>query len=86
MNFSSPCLREELLCKTSEPVRDCCHKVTIVGAGMVGVAIANSLLFQVLQSFSYLFEFSPLAIYITFISLFRIELKIRTIEYLFEEV
>ncbi|XP_011629882.1 L-lactate dehydrogenase A chain-like [Pogonomyrmex barbatus] len=45
-NCSSPCLREELLCKTSEPVRDCCHKVTVVGAGMVGVALANSLLFQ----------------------------------------
>ncbi|XP_039309207.1 L-lactate dehydrogenase B chain [Solenopsis invicta] len=49
-NFSSPCLREELLCKTSEPVRDCCHKVTIVGAGMVGVALANSLLFQRITS------------------------------------
>ncbi|KAL6261643.1 hypothetical protein P5V15_006731 [Pogonomyrmex californicus] len=46
LNFVSPCLREELLCKTSEPVRDCCHKVTVVGAGMVGVALANSLLFQ----------------------------------------
>ncbi|EFN62195.1 L-lactate dehydrogenase [Camponotus floridanus] len=50
VNFVSPCLREELLCKTSEPVRDCCHKVTIVGAGMVGVAIANSLLFQRITS------------------------------------
>ncbi|XP_012230514.2 L-lactate dehydrogenase [Linepithema humile] len=50
LNFVSPCLREELLCKVSEPVRDCCHKVTIVGAGMVGVAIANSLLFQRITS------------------------------------
>nr|XP_012146196.1 PREDICTED: L-lactate dehydrogenase-like isoform X2 [Megachile rotundata] len=41
-----PCLKEELLCKYSEPVRDCCHKVTIVGAGMVGVAIANAIIFQ----------------------------------------
>ncbi|KYN42074.1 L-lactate dehydrogenase [Trachymyrmex septentrionalis] len=50
LNFVSPCLREELLCKMSEPVRDCCHKVTIVGAGMVGVALANSLLFQRITS------------------------------------
>ncbi|EZA51477.1 L-lactate dehydrogenase [Ooceraea biroi] len=50
VNFVSPCLREELLCKLSEPVRDCCHKVTIVGTGMVGVAIANSLLFQRITS------------------------------------
>ncbi|XP_070167864.1 L-lactate dehydrogenase [Polyergus mexicanus] len=50
VNFISPCLREELLCKTSEPVRDCCHKVAIVGAGMVGVAVANSLLFQRITS------------------------------------
>ncbi|XP_032669676.1 L-lactate dehydrogenase B chain-like [Odontomachus brunneus] len=49
-NFTSPCLREELLCKLSEPVRDCCHKVAIVGAGMVGVAVANSLLFQRITS------------------------------------
>ncbi|XP_011697927.1 PREDICTED: L-lactate dehydrogenase-like [Wasmannia auropunctata] len=46
INFVSPCLREELLCKMSESVRDGTHKVTIVGAGMVGVALANSLLFQ----------------------------------------
>ncbi|KAG7187666.1 hypothetical protein KM043_016723 [Ampulex compressa] len=45
-SFVQPCLREELLCKFSEPVRDCCHKVTVVGAGMVGVAVANALLFQ----------------------------------------
>ncbi|XP_024884032.1 L-lactate dehydrogenase-like [Temnothorax curvispinosus] len=50
LNFVSPCLREELLCKMSEPVRDCGHKVTIVGAGMVGVALANSLLFQRITS------------------------------------
>ncbi|XP_072742501.1 L-lactate dehydrogenase [Anoplolepis gracilipes] len=50
VNFVSPCLREELLCKTSEPVRDCCHKVSIVGAGMVGVAVANALLFQRITS------------------------------------
>ncbi|XP_070513057.1 L-lactate dehydrogenase [Cardiocondyla obscurior] len=42
----SPCLKEELLCKISEPIKDCDHKVTIVGTGMVGVALANSLLFQ----------------------------------------
>lgn len=46
VSFVSPCLREELLCKFSDPVRDCCHKVTVVGSGMVGVAITNSLLFQ----------------------------------------
>ncbi|XP_068974688.1 L-lactate dehydrogenase-like [Bombus flavifrons] len=45
-HFRPPCLKEELLCKFAEPVRDCCHKVTIVGSGMVGVACANSLLFQ----------------------------------------
>ncbi|KAL0124181.1 hypothetical protein PUN28_006186 [Cardiocondyla obscurior] len=45
-NFVSPCLKEELLCKISEPIKDCDHKVTIVGTGMVGVALANSLLFQ----------------------------------------
>ncbi|XP_076248645.1 L-lactate dehydrogenase B chain [Calliopsis andreniformis] len=45
-NSRSPCLKEELLCKFSEPVRDCCHKVTIVGAGMVGVAVAYALLFK----------------------------------------
>ncbi|KYM84497.1 L-lactate dehydrogenase [Atta colombica] len=50
VNFVSPCLREELLCKMSEPVRDCGHKVTIVGAGMIGVALANSLLFQRITS------------------------------------
>ncbi|KYN04330.1 PREDICTED: L-lactate dehydrogenase-like [Cyphomyrmex costatus] len=50
VNFVSPCLREELLCKMSEPVKDCGHKVTIVGAGMVGVALANSLLFQRITS------------------------------------
>ncbi|KAL6442798.1 hypothetical protein ACFW04_002692 [Cataglyphis niger] len=50
VNFLSPCLREELLCKTSEPVRDCCHKVTIVGAGMVGVSVANALLLQRITS------------------------------------
>ncbi|KAG5333749.1 LDH dehydrogenase, partial [Acromyrmex heyeri] len=32
LNSSSPCLREELLCKMSDPVRDSAHKVTIVGA------------------------------------------------------
>ncbi|XP_017759805.1 PREDICTED: L-lactate dehydrogenase-like [Eufriesea mexicana] len=46
VSFVPLCLKEELLCKFSEPVRDCCHKVTIVGSGMVGVAIANSLLLQ----------------------------------------
>ncbi|XP_003705634.1 L-lactate dehydrogenase [Megachile rotundata] len=46
VSFVQPCLKEELLCKYSEPVRDCCHKVTIVGAGMVGVAIANAIIFQ----------------------------------------
>jgi len=40
----------------SEPVRDSGHKVTIVGAGMVGVALANSLLFQVVYSVLFLLE------------------------------
>ncbi|XP_026297490.1 L-lactate dehydrogenase [Apis mellifera] len=44
--FRQPCLKEELLCKFSEPVQDCCHKVTVVGSGMVGVAIVNALIFQ----------------------------------------
>ncbi|XP_043500873.1 L-lactate dehydrogenase-like [Polistes fuscatus] len=44
------CLREELLCKVSEPVRDCCHKVSIVGAGMVGIGVATALLFQKITS------------------------------------
>ncbi|XP_076286524.1 L-lactate dehydrogenase isoform X2 [Lasioglossum baleicum] len=44
--FEPLCLKEELLCKVQDPVRDCCHKITIVGAGMVGVAIANAVLFQ----------------------------------------
>ncbi|KOX77687.1 L-lactate dehydrogenase C chain [Melipona quadrifasciata] len=46
VSFVPPCLREELLCKVAEPVRDCCHKVTVVGSGMVGVACVNSLLLQ----------------------------------------
>ncbi|KAK1118729.1 hypothetical protein K0M31_014732 [Melipona bicolor] len=46
VSFVPPCLREELLCKFAEPVRDCCHKVTVVGSGMVGVACVNSLLLQ----------------------------------------
>ncbi|KAK9296451.1 hypothetical protein QLX08_009549 [Tetragonisca angustula] len=46
VSFVPPCLGEELLCKLAEPVRDCCHKVTVVGAGMVGVACVNSLLLQ----------------------------------------
>ncbi|XP_076761879.1 L-lactate dehydrogenase [Xylocopa sonorina] len=50
VSFVPPCLKEELLCKFSEPVRDCCHKVTVVGSGMVGIAIANSLLFQNITS------------------------------------
>lgn len=40
------CLREELLCKVSEPHRDCCHKVSIVGSGMAGIGIANALLLK----------------------------------------
>lgn len=46
VSFVQPCLKEELLCKFSEPVRDCCHKVTVVGSGMAGIACVNSLLFQ----------------------------------------
>ena len=42
-----PCLKDELLCKLSEPVRDSRNKITIVGAGMVGVACATSILTQV---------------------------------------
>ncbi|XP_063986633.1 L-lactate dehydrogenase-like isoform X1 [Diachasmimorpha longicaudata] len=50
-NFQSPaCLREELLCKVSDPVRNGQDKVTIVGAGMVGVACANAILFQRISS------------------------------------
>ncbi|XP_051161924.1 L-lactate dehydrogenase-like [Leptopilina boulardi] len=41
-----PCLKEELVCNVSEPVRDARNKVTIVGSGMVGIACANALLFQ----------------------------------------
>ena len=42
-----PCLRDELLCNIVDPVQDGLSKVTIVGVGMVGVACANALLFQV---------------------------------------
>lgn len=45
--FRTACLREELLCKVTDPVRDCCHKVSIVGAGMVGIGVANAILLQV---------------------------------------
>ncbi|XP_015598288.2 L-lactate dehydrogenase A chain [Cephus cinctus] len=45
-----PCLREELLCKVAEPVRDGMNKVTVVGSGMVGVGIVNALLFQKITS------------------------------------
>ncbi|XP_066600231.1 uncharacterized protein [Prorops nasuta] len=41
-----PCLKRDLLCVKSEKVQDSSHKVTIVGAGMVGVATANAILFQ----------------------------------------
>ncbi|KAF7381819.1 hypothetical protein HZH68_015692 [Vespula germanica] len=44
------CLREELLCKVSDPVRDCCHKVSIIGAGMVGIGVASALLYQKIAS------------------------------------
>ncbi|XP_017881353.2 L-lactate dehydrogenase-like [Ceratina calcarata] len=50
VSFVQPCLKEELLCKYSEPVRDCCHKVTVVGSGMAGVACVHSLLFQQITS------------------------------------
>lgn len=76
-NFSSPCLREELLCKLADPVRDCCHKVTIIGSGMVGVAIANSLLFQVQTVLHILsnknYAFRSFQLY----RLFRIGMKVR---------
>lgn len=62
--FRQPCLKEELLCKFSEPVQDCCHKVTVVGAGMVGVAIVNALIFQVNQ----LFFFSSISLIFIFSS------------------
>ncbi|XP_043285767.1 L-lactate dehydrogenase B chain-like [Venturia canescens] len=45
-----PCLRQDLLCKVTEPTRDAMNKVTIVGAGMVGVACANAILFQKISS------------------------------------
>ncbi|XP_031827876.2 L-lactate dehydrogenase [Nomia melanderi] len=50
VSFEPLCLKEELLCKVTDPVRDCCHKVSIVGSGMVGVAIANAILFQRISS------------------------------------
>uniref|UniRef100_A0A0C9PT98 L-lactate dehydrogenase n=1 Tax=Fopius arisanus TaxID=64838 RepID=A0A0C9PT98_9HYME len=50
-SFESPaCLREELLCKVADPARNGIDKVTIVGAGMVGVACANAILFQRISS------------------------------------
>ncbi|CAG5082602.1 Similar to Ldh: L-lactate dehydrogenase (Drosophila melanogaster) [Cotesia congregata] len=39
-------LREGLLCRVKTPSIDSIDKVTIVGAGMVGVACANAILFQ----------------------------------------
>ncbi|KAK0180550.1 hypothetical protein PV327_002918 [Microctonus hyperodae] len=47
---STSCLREELLCKVTDPKKDGVDKVTVVGAGMVGVACANALLFQKISS------------------------------------
>ncbi|KAK0083066.1 hypothetical protein PV325_009428 [Microctonus aethiopoides] len=47
---STSCLREELLCKVADPKKDSVDKVTVVGAGMVGVACANALLFQRISS------------------------------------
>lgn len=35
------------MCKVADPPRDGVDKVTIVGAGMVGIACANAILFQV---------------------------------------
>ncbi|XP_033222235.1 L-lactate dehydrogenase-like isoform X2 [Belonocnema kinseyi] len=45
-----PCLKDELLCRVAEPVIDGRNKVTVVGAGMVGVACANAILFQRISS------------------------------------
>ncbi|XP_015523480.2 L-lactate dehydrogenase [Neodiprion pinetum] len=41
-----PCLRDELLCNISEPIRDSSNKVTVVGAGMCGIAAINAILCQ----------------------------------------
>ncbi|XP_001603434.1 L-lactate dehydrogenase-like [Nasonia vitripennis] len=47
---SPPCLRDELICNVVEPVQDGLNKVTIVGAGMVGIACCNAILFQKISS------------------------------------
>ncbi|XP_012279137.1 L-lactate dehydrogenase [Orussus abietinus] len=44
------CLRDELFCKVSDPVRDGRGKVTVVGAGQVGAACVSSILLQNIAS------------------------------------
>ncbi|KAH0535247.1 hypothetical protein KQX54_015440 [Cotesia glomerata] len=48
--FEPNSLREGLLCRVKTPSIDSFDKVTIVGAGMVGVACANAILFQKISS------------------------------------
>ncbi|KAG8038316.1 hypothetical protein G9C98_006643 [Cotesia typhae] len=48
--FEPNSLREGLLCSVKTPSIDSFDKVTIVGAGMVGVACANAILFQKISS------------------------------------
>ncbi|KAJ8668727.1 hypothetical protein QAD02_010390 [Eretmocerus hayati] len=47
---SPPCLRDELICPVAESVQDGLDKVSIIGAGMVGIACANAILFQKISS------------------------------------
>ncbi|XP_008551625.1 L-lactate dehydrogenase-like [Microplitis demolitor] len=50
VSFEPGSLRDGLLCKVKNPARDNFDKVTIVGAGTVGVACANAILFQKISS------------------------------------
>ncbi|XP_014217966.1 L-lactate dehydrogenase A chain-like [Copidosoma floridanum] len=54
-----PCLRSELLCNVVEPVQDGMTKVTVVGAGTVGIACVNSLLFQKISNHVTLLDAFP---------------------------
>ncbi|XP_034952487.1 L-lactate dehydrogenase A-like 6A [Chelonus insularis] len=47
---TSVCLREDLLCKVADATKDGMDKVTVVGAGTVGISCANAILFQKISS------------------------------------
>ncbi|XP_058790775.1 L-lactate dehydrogenase B chain [Phymastichus coffea] len=47
---SPPCLKDQLICNVVERVQDGMNKVTVVGAGTVGIACLNAILFQKISS------------------------------------